>query len=72
MAKPTSKNPEFDAFLREVFGVDRRKALEAGLCVDAPIGCGKPATTFRDDLSEREYQISGLCQVCQDALFTVE
>jgi len=24
---------------------------------------------FRDELSEREYQISGLCQNCQDEVF---
>ena len=27
---------------------------------------------FRDDLSRKEYNISGLCQHCQDAFFGVE
>lgn len=34
--------------------------------------CGtqiNPATDFRDPLSLREYQISGLCQECQDSVF---
>lgn len=33
--------------------------------------CQMPATAngFRDALSEREYEISGLCQGCQDELF---
>jgi hypothetical protein len=33
--------------------------------------CKKPidATTFRDDLSLREFRISGLCQNCQDEYF---
>ena len=31
--------------------------------------CGKAADTFRDELSRREYQISCLCQVCQDSVF---
>ena len=31
--------------------------------------CGAPATKFRDPLSQREYQISGLCQECQDEVF---
>lgn len=31
--------------------------------------CGGDATYFKDELSEREYLISGLCQKCQDAVF---
>jgi len=34
--------------------------------------CGKeinPETDFRDDLSRREFKISGLCQECQDEVF---
>lgn len=32
--------------------------------------CGKEAKIFKDDLSEREYRISALCQKCQDSFFT--
>lgn len=31
--------------------------------------CGKTITRFKDTLSEREYQISGMCQECQDSVF---
>lgn len=31
--------------------------------------CGKAATEFRDEISKREYQISSLCQKCQDEVF---
>ena len=31
--------------------------------------CGKSATEFRDEISKREYQISSLCQHCQDEVF---
>ena len=33
--------------------------------------CGKLVSfdDFRDDLSRKEYQISGLCQKCQDGFF---
>ena len=34
--------------------------------------CGKeinPETDFRDDLSRKEYTISGMCQDCQDDFF---
>lgn len=37
--------------------------------------CGKeinPATEFRDPLSLKEYSISGLCQDCQDEVFSDE
>lgn len=31
--------------------------------------CGGPIGTFRDELSEKEYHISGMCQKCQDDIF---
>lgn len=31
--------------------------------------CGKPVGEFRDELSKREYSISGMCQACQDSVF---
>lgn len=34
------------------------------------VSCGKAADQFRDKLSEKEYGISGLCQACQDEIFT--
>ena len=34
--------------------------------------CGDHAGLFRDDLSRREYTISGMCQPCQDMLFDFE
>jgi len=40
------------------------KATEAGLC---PCCGGKPME-FRDNLSKRAYEISGLCQDCQDSV----
>lgn len=36
--------------------------------------CGKSIdveTEFRDPLSKREFEISGLCQKCQDEIFGV-
>lgn len=34
-------------------------------CID----CGKLAVAFTDELSQREFAISGLCQACQDVAF---
>lgn len=54
-----------------LFGVDRAAAEEAGTCIQPPIGCGKPCppSSFRNEISRREYLISGLCQACQDSVF---
>lgn len=64
-----SKSPEIVAALDNLslsmFGRARSLAKAGNGCVC----CGKPATEFRDDLSRREYGISGLCQACQDKVF---
>lgn len=44
---------------------DKRKLKEEGKC---PI-CTKAIGEFRDELSRREYRISGMCQDCQDEIF---
>ena len=43
------------------------KDVENGLCPT----CREPidATTFKDDISLREFRISGMCQKCQDGFF---
>ena len=61
------KSPEKEEFLEQAFG--RTSALQSSICVRPPIGCGGPATEFKDDLSREEYAISGLCQACQDSVF---
>ena len=67
MAKPTPKAPEIENLLNKMAG--RTDAITSDRCIDPPIGCGGPATSFRDALSRREYEISGLCQKCQDKFF---
>ena len=34
--------------------------------------CAFPVTEFSDELSEKEYSISGMCQDCQDKVFGKE
>ena len=34
--------------------------------------CSEPVVSFRDELSAREYSISGLCQTCQDSVFGID
>lgn len=67
MATPAPKAPEIEGLLEGFSG--RTTAIEADRCVDEPIGCGKAVGDFKDDLSEGEYRLSGLCQICQDDLF---
>lgn len=40
-------------------------------CAKPPYGCGKPVKPddFTDEPSKTEYNISGLCQSCQNAFF---
>ena len=43
----------------------RQKLKEQGKCPS----CSKPVGKFRDELSEKEFHISGMCQGCQDNIF---
>ncbi len=65
--EPTQKAPEIKSLLESMAG--RTTAIKADGCLPPPMGCGEPATNFHDDLSRREYRISGFCQKCQDAIF---
>lgn len=67
--KPSEKSENIEFTLSELFGVDRRETICSDVCLPEPMGCGKPATTFRDELSAREFAISGFCQDCQDKIF---
>ena len=54
-----------DNLSNQLFGRSRILAIAGKSCVS----CGSTAVWFRDKISEREYQISGLCQKCQDRFF---
>ena len=51
-----------------LFGRSPSIAKASGQCVS----CGEFNLEFRDELSRKEYGISGLCQRCQDNIFGVE
>lgn len=53
---------------KEPFKNSRSQAILANLCVF----CDNPNLNFIDDLSRREYKISGMCQSCQDNFFKEE
>jgi len=64
------KNPKYEEFLddmsKKLFGRSRND----GVCVT----CGSnkiESDDFRDDLSRKEYNISRMCQKCQDEVFGI-
>ena len=63
--EPTKKSQEIESILTFITGVSRVGAVREESCVT----CGGEARTFRDDLSRKEYTISGMCQDCQDKVF---
>ena len=62
------KDPRMNQLIYELTGIDTNKAIETRVC---PF-CGKPAVEFRDEVSAKEADISGLCQQCQDEVFGSE
>ena len=53
--------------IMNAFGTGYMDAVDEGKC---PLCSNKvDETTFTDELSRREYKISGICQECQDDLF---
>lgn len=67
--KPSDKSDEIEAKIESVFGFNRRAYIQDNRCVPPPIGCGGPALEFPDELSRREYSLSGLCAACQAKIF---
>lgn len=67
--KPTEKNPELadglDRLAFNFFGRTRTAAIHNNICTC----CGQPAVDFRDELSRKDYAITGFCQNCQDLTY---
>jgi hypothetical protein len=52
---------------------NRDRAIRTGRCVQKPIGCGRTVDPSQwDEVTQREYGISGLCRTCQDKIFGEE
>lgn len=69
MTKPSPKSKMMESALTGMFKFDRREYINKNICIPEPYGCEGPATEFDDDLSRKEYTISGLCQKCQNKVF---
>lgn len=67
--KPTEKSKEIDNFITEALGIQRKRSIQNNVCAI----CHKevdPELDFKDSISIKEYTISGMCQECQDKIFT--
>lgn len=62
---PTEKSSIVESAISSILGRDRRSYILAGKCIIT----GEDAGPFRDKLSEKEYQISGMGQKAQDQIF---
>jgi hypothetical protein len=49
----------------KLFGRSKVLAVAGKQCVK----CGASELEFKDEVSKKEYGISGLCQTCQDEIF---
>lgn len=54
-----------DTLSKELFGGTLSEAHEKGVCVQ----CGKKMDDFPNDESRIEWEISGLCTICQKEFF---
>ena len=63
----TPKHPVIDALLTSITGRNRQECVDSLTCATCGGDCLKHA--FRDPLSWKEFQISGMCQKCQDSVF---
>lgn len=59
------KSERMNQLIFELTGIDVNKSVETKIC---PF-CSKPVGEFKDEISKKEHEISGLCQACQDSVF---
>jgi hypothetical protein len=66
MKRTEQMQQALDNLTQFVYGLSNSDAGEQNIC----IACKQPVREFRDERSVKEYQISRLCQACQDKVFT--
>jgi hypothetical protein len=68
MAKTEELEKHLDEVSNKEFGRKRRECIDKSICVV----CGESANEFDDQLSAKEFNITGLCQSCQNKEFEDE
>lgn len=73
MSLPEEIPPYITALLDQAkAGVRQLRDAKPGHCAEPPAGCGKAVDVqreFRDAISRREFDITHLCQPCQDIVY---
>jgi hypothetical protein len=64
---PTEKAPQIDKVITAIFGIDRKASIENKTC--ATCGMEVKSDSFKNEISLKEFHISGMCQTCQDGIF---
>jgi hypothetical protein len=64
--EPTKKSQGIEDFIKQVMGKDRQETIRNGKCMTCDVD---EVGGFKDELSAKEYTISGMCQACQDKAF---
>ena len=64
----TNKDITLDDMLKSFTGKNRHQVVHEGRFMFCD-STGNIATSFSDDISRKEYAISGMCQSCQDDFF---
>ncbi len=68
MNRTKGMQKDIDDLTKNWYSISLTQALDKRICVI----CRKKIIKFKDELSENEYSISGLCQECQDDVFDTE
>jgi hypothetical protein len=66
------KHPLMEAFLEEMSLENFSRSRSLSIAGKSCVSCGGRADSFKDELSVKEFSISGLCQKCQDIVFVEE
>jgi len=61
--QPAPKSKEISQFFDDT--LDRTEKIKSSVCVT----CNGTIVKFRNEISKKEYTLSGMCQVCQDDFF---
>lgn len=62
-------HPLLEVLKQEIANSQSRPVSKPGEC---PLCGAKPPFKFKDELSVKEFGITGVCQPCQDKLYDVE
>lgn len=69
--KASPRPSAIEEILTAITGRNRVEAIEAGECTTCSVK-GLLPDMFVDEISRKEYTISGMCQDCQDKVFGMD